>query len=364
MFENIITSTTTFLNTCIEYIKNTTMHLFYSELGLSMENIRFISLMLILTTFTFLTVMTFLIYLKSMTNFVKGKNSEQLNLPPQEVVLKIGYSQAENKKETFTKPTHGYNAGIVLDMLSRGVTEFKSSQAMMMKTKGAQTQESILQMVTSLKDFVGLCKNGVFKNILPQDGVDEKKSLEDIIRGDITSTLELLFLLIEKEVKRAEKLENKKKKDSIFKRLSDTMCIFGNIAALKDFNLARKSFETAIELNPQNIKAWSRTADMYYEASFFDKAEERYKNIIEFADKQTDKQQIANANIMLSKYYYMQENVLEAQKLYNLGHPYYEELGIGTDLNEREKDVLGFIEETLETNIEKTVSKLLENQVA
>lgn len=364
MFENIIAKTINYIKNGVEYLKDATMYMFYEYFGLSTGDLRLIALILILTTFTFLIITTFIIYLRSLVSLVKNTSNSIKELPKVLETLQIGYEDKSNKekiqKENIkVKPSYNYNIGLILDMISRGVTEFKASQAIMMKAKDVQSQENILQVVSSIKEFTSLCKQGVFKNTLKDGGANEKTAFEDIVKGDISTALELIFALMEKEVRRVEKIENKKKKEAIFKRLSDTTCLFGNLANLKDPMLAAKCFEMAVELDSQNIRAWSRTADIYYETSHFDKAEWIYKKILKEADKNINQQQIANANIMLSKYYYEQENVVEAQKLYNIGSPYYEEMGIGTDLNEREKDVLEFIEENQIANINKTVSRLL-----
>lgn len=381
MFENIFDSITRYFSNAYEYVSDAVMYFFYEYLGLSVEDLRLIALILILTTFSFLIIITFLIYLKSLMAMVKGEgNPEKVKMIADEKQRRIDNEQKLHKnldeqraeeleieyelleqEDIKIVPMFKYNLGLILDMLSRGVTEFKTTQAMMMKAKG-QPQEQILQIVGAVKEFVALCTQDVFKSTLQENGPNEKDALKDMIMGDNSTTLALIIALMEKEVRRAEKLGNKKKKESIFKRLSDTICIFGTLASVDDPILATKSFEMAIELNPENMNAWSRAADMYYQTSRFHKAEWTYKKIIDEADYIINRKQIANANVILSKYYYDQENIFEAEKLYNISKPYYDELGISTDLNEREKEVLEYIEENQAKNVDKTILRVFEKE--
>ncbi|MDR1693671.1 MAG: tetratricopeptide repeat protein [Lactobacillaceae bacterium] len=366
MFENIIAKLGSYINNALMYIKNTLMDFFYESLGLSIEDLRFISLIVILITFSSLIIMTFIIYLRSLVSLVMGAKEnagepalENKSDDKETKLLEAPEAKEEVREELRVKEPYGYDIGLILDMISRGVTEFKASQAIMFQTDKTQPEEQILQIVSAIKDFASFCKQGIFKNTLKENGPDERKALESIINGSITDAMTLLMDLIEKEVTRAAKLDNKKKRESIFKRLSDTCCLFGTLASLKDVKLALKSFEMAAELRPDNINAWSRLADMYFQTSQYQKAIDTYKMITDNANEE-DKRQVANANIMMSKYHYERENSFEAQRLYDMGRPYYVDLSIGTDLNEREKEVLEFIKDNQIANLNKTIARLIE----
>ena len=149
------------------------------------------------------------------------------------------------------------------------------------------------------------------------------------------------------------------KRDALFAETSGYASVFGTLAAMSDPHLATGSFELAVELSPQNVNAWSRLADMYHLLESHQKAMWAYQQVLEMADEELSPQQIANANKILSQYYYAQGNSLQAAKLYNQSKQFYDSIGINRRLDKKEIEIIEIIESRQQNDLETTIARLL-----
>lgn len=134
------------------------------------------------------------------------------------------------------------------------------------------------------------------------------------------------------------------------------------MAAVADVHLATGAFELAIELHPQNINAWNRIGDMYKLAENETQATKAYQNVLNLADGEMNQRQIANAEKMLSQYYYAQGDSLQAAKLHNSSKGYYDSIGINRRLDRQEVEIVEIIESHQQEELEETIGKILANQ--
>ena len=84
-----------------------------------------------------------------------------------------------------------------------------------------------------------------------------------------------------------------------------------------------------------------------------------YQNVINLADEDVYPRQVANANKMLSQYYYEQGNSLQAAKLYNASKQYYDSIGINRRLDKKEVEIVEIIESRQSEDLETTIAKIL-----
>lgn len=250
--------------------------------------------------------------------------------------------------------------GLIIDMIGRGVDELKIAQTVMFRNQGKNTEDDILQIIDSVKDFINLCVSQNFEKLPNADQLPrEEDALFHIAQGDPTLSLALLEALMDFNIDRSNISGMDLKKEEIFKDVSNQACTFGSLAAVNDIHLATGAFELAIELYPNNINAWSRLGDMYFQAESFNKAVWAYQNVLNLADEEIYARQVANANKMLSQHLYAQGNSLQAAKLYNSSKQYYDTLGINRRLDKQEVEIIEIIEAHQKDEIQATVQKIL-----
>ena len=160
--------------------------------------------------------------------------------------------------------------GLIIDMIGRGVDDLKIAQTLMFRNQGKNSEDDILQIIDSIKDFIALCINQNFDRLpnasqLPR----EEDALFHLAQGDPTLALAMLEALMDFNIDRSSMAGIDVKKDEIFKEISAQSCVFGSLAAINDIHLATGAFELAIELNPNNVNAWCRLGDMYAKADRF-----------------------------------------------------------------------------------------------
>lgn len=127
---------------------------------------------------------------------------------------------------------------------------------------------------------------------------------------------------------------------------------------MSDPHLATGSFELAVELSPQNVNAWSRLADMYHLLESHQKAMWAYQQVLEMADEELSPQQIANANKILSQYYYAQGNSLQAAKLIIKASSFMIRSAL-TAACKKEIEIIEIIESRQQNDLETTIARLL-----
>lgn len=252
-------------------------------------------------------------------------------------------------------------AGLILDMLGRGIDAGKIVQTIRHKTAGTVSQEDIIQGVDSIQNFISLANNGKFNTLSKLYSLEDiKEALRSLACGNVGACLAILEDLIYPLIERATKLAMPQKRDIVFSETSNYACTFGSIAMMDgDFELAVSAFELAIELSPKNANAWSRVADAYDKLKVGSKAIWAYQNVISYASSELYAHQLANANQKLAKYYQTQGDALQAAKLADESNAYYQTIGIDLALTKKEQSIIELIEENQIQNIDSTVGHLL-----
>ncbi len=253
--------------------------------------------------------------------------------------------------------------GLIIDMLGRGVDDLKIAQTIMYRNQGRSSEDEIMQTISAIKDFIALAVNGKFASVrrgkqLP----DEATALYHLAEGDTTFSLAMLEALMDSNIERTTTMTSGPKRDEVFIETSNQACTFGTLSAISDVHLATGAFELAIELAPKNVNAWTRAGDMYAKAGSHNQAMKAYQNVLDMADEEINIAQIANANKMLSQYYYEQGNNLKAAKLYNSSKQYYDTLGINRRLDRQELEIIEIIESRQHDELGDTINKILSSR--
>ncbi len=253
--------------------------------------------------------------------------------------------------------------GLIIDMIARNVDELKIAQTVMYRNQGQASEDEILQTITEVKNFLALAAQGKFNDIRRGTNLpDDASAILHLSEGDATYALALMESLMDSRIETAAKMTNGARKDQIFQETSNMACTFGTLSALTDTRLATGAFELAIELHPQNVNAWNRAADLYNKAGSYNQAMKTYLHVLNIADEEINAEQVANANKMLSQFYYEQGNNLQAAKLYNASKLYYESLGINRRLDRQELEIIDLIEQKQKQDIQQTIATILANQ--
>ncbi len=101
---------------------------------------------------------------------------------------------------------------------------------------------------------------------------------------------------------------------------------------------------------------------MYNHAESHKRAVWAYENTLKMAQEEIHERQVANAQKMLSHYYYEQGDNLKAAKLYNNSKQYYDSIGINRRLDKQEVEIVELIEKRKNEDIENTISNILKNK--
>jgi len=180
--------------------------------------------------------------------------------------------------------------------------------------------------------------------------------------GDSSLALALIEALMDENINKASSMQAGNKRDKLFALTSNYAQIFGSLAAVNDIHLATGAFELAIELYPQNINAWNRIGDMYKLAENETQAFKAYQNVLTLADEDINTRQSANAEKMLSQFYYAKGDSLQAAKYYNQSKGYYDSIGINRRLDRQEVEIVEIIESHQESDLKETINKILSNK--
>ncbi|MBQ8464447.1 MAG: hypothetical protein IJ545_00380 [Alphaproteobacteria bacterium] len=254
--------------------------------------------------------------------------------------------------------------GMIVNMIGRHIDELKIAQALMYRCKDDLSEETVLQIVTSVKEFLDLCKQGAFTNVRRlKDLPDEEESILRLIAGDPSYAMALLEALMDEKINQAVNLKNTAQRNALFRQSSNYACYFGTLAEMCDTNLASASFELAVEMNPENTLAWSRCADLYKQAGLDDKANWAYRNVLKIANKERDLSQEANARKFLSQYLYAQGESVQASELYLASKSYYDSIGINRPLDRKELEIIQLIDQTNTENIIAAVLPQNQNSI-
>jgi len=282
----------------------------------------------------------------------KGKFPEQSSDVDvnQSGLRNLSYHQSNKQLNELT--------GLIIDMIGRGVDDLKIAQTIMFRNHYMSSEEDVLQLIDSVKGFISMCKNQDFRYLEKTSLPNEEDALYHLAEGDATPALALIENLMDYNIdKAASGPENKK--DELYREISGQALVFGNLAAINDVHLATGAFELAIELEPQNISAWSRLGDMYSRAETSNRAVWAYQNVLNMADGDINPREVANASKNMSQHLYAQGNSLQAAKLYNNSKQFYDSLGINRRLDKQEVEIVEIIEANHQDEIRLTIQNLL-----
>ena len=153
---------------------------------------------------------------------------------------------------------------IIVNMIGRNIDELKIAQTIMFHKNDEWSEEAVMQLVLSVKEFINLCNRGAFNNVRQQQNLPtEEDAILHLLIGDTSYAMALMEALIDEQINFAVELKNISQRESVFNQTSYYSCYFGTLAEVNDVNLAAASFELAIEMSPKNTLAWSRCADTY-----------------------------------------------------------------------------------------------------
>ena len=228
---------------------------------------------------------------------------------------------------------------LILTLLSRGVSEPKTIQALYFYYKNLYKEEDIFQIVRSVRDFIGLHNAGKF-DILPDiDALPTpKEALFNLAKGNPAQCMVLLQALLNNQMEAAES-DSGNLQDLNYAVAANYACIIGNIARLSDIELAYNSFELATELSPKNVKAWNRLGDMYMLENAPEKAFIAFQNVLDIGDMIMYAPQIADAKQYLATYFEKSGLTEKAKTMRDQSNRFYEIYGLHTPLSDAEQAV-------------------------
>lgn len=251
---------------------------------------------------------------------------------------------------------------LIINMLSRGVHVQKIAQAIYYRTQGAYSEEDIIQVIRSVKDFIGLCNAGEFDTLPDRRSLPRNdEALYNWAKGDSSQCLSLLESLLNYQIDKAE-IESGTIQEMAYAQAANSACLMGTIAGLTDQELAYDAYKLAIELSPQNVNAWSRMADLHQAENQQDKAVYAYQTVLELGDNPIYAEHIANAKNKLASYYQTQGISAKAEVLKQAGLRFYQEYGIRTALTDSETQALDVIAENQAANLQSSIAKLLNSR--
>lgn len=234
------------------------------------------------------------------------------------------------------RAVHQYIAPII-KLLGRQVSEYKTAQAVFQRLTPSHEEEDVLQTVRSICDFIGLARHNMFANLpnsrqLPSPNAALSALAEN---GDNTLCLELLKFLTRQYIEDAEQATGINQK-LYFAQAANYACLAGNFALLDDLDLALNSYHFATEITPENVNAWSRLGDVYWQQGSAEKAMFAYQSVLELGDHAMYGGQIANAKKHLAIYYKQQGLEAQAQDYQASSDRYYAQNGLREPLTEVE----------------------------
>lgn len=253
---------------------------------------------------------------------------------------------------------------LIINMLSRDISSKKIAQAVYFRNGGQNSEEDILQLIRAVQHFISLCNTGKFDSLPDRAELPlNNDALYSWAEGDSSKCLLLLESLINRQIEIAEK-QTGLLKETAYAQAASYACLFGTIAGTDNQELAKSSFELALELTPKDINAWSRYGDVYWRENNQEKALFAYQNVLENGEDALYAQQQANAEQKLSLYYTQSGNPEQAENMKKISDSYYISSGIKTALSEPEKEVLEIISAGKHENLHISVQKLLKQQSA
>lgn len=249
--------------------------------------------------------------------------------------------------------------GIILNMLGRNVSEQKIAQAIYFNYNTSMSAEDVLQLIRTVRDFIGLCNAGKFDFLPHRETMPKlKDAVMGLAKGDYSGSLLLLQALLNNLMEKAETEQNVIQ-DLTYAMAANCACILGNIARLNDLELAFNSFELATELSPKNVNAWNRLGDLFILENYPEKAMLAYQTVMDIADRIMYASQVANAQKQLAGYYLKQGMEAKAAQYQQESDRYYELYGINAPLTTSETMVYKTFVDNNDAYLPTTVNSLL-----
>lgn len=266
-------------------------------------------------------------------------------------------SAIQNSTATETQPEN--MIAVIINMLSRNVSEQKIAQAVYFHYKALHSAEDVIQIVRTIRDFIGLCNAGKF-NYLPQRETlpSLQNALLQFASGDSSACLILLQALLNNLMEEAER-ESGIIKDLNYAMAANCACLLGNIARLNDMELAHNSFELATELSPKNVNAWNCLGDSYMAEDAKEKAMIAYQTVLDIADRIMYARQIAHAQQQLASYYLEQGLETKAAQYQQESSNFYNAYGINAALTSGETLVYKAIADESTVHLPQAIDTLL-----
>lgn len=268
---------------------------------------------------------------------------------------------ADNYDTPTEKQNNNALIDIIINLLGRGVSVSKINQSLYYHYKNVYEIHDIIHTVQSVCNFIGLCNVGKF-DYLPQRQMlpENDAAVYAWAKGDTSLALILLQSFLNQLMEQSQE-ENGIIKDMTYALASNCACIMGDIAKLKDLDLAHNSFELATELSPKNVVAWNRLGDIYMLENSMEKAMIAYQNVIDIADEYLYAAELAHARGQLAQYYQKQELQTKAELLRQESDKYYTDSGIFNNLTEKEILAYDIIYEGRSQNLHQYIYNLLNN---
>ena len=265
-------------------------------------------------------------------------------------------SSLQQGNTTIIRKTMHDLVGMIVNMIGRNIDELKIAQALMYRCKDDVSEETVLQIVHSVKEFLALCNQRAFDNVRRlKDLPTDEDCIIHLIAGDTSYAMALMEALMDDRINQAVSMKNMTQREALFKQSSNYACYFGTLAEINDTKLASASFELAIEMNPENPVAWSRCADLYKKMGLEDKANWAYNNVLKLIKQGDDKSQEANAFKHISQYLYAQGEGNQASQLYMQSKTYYDSIGINRPLDRKELEIIELIDQTEKEKIIESI---------
>ena len=248
---------------------------------------------------------------------------------------------------------------MIINLLGRGVSIQKINQSLYYHYQKVYDVQDIIHTVQSVCNFIGLCNAGKL-DYLPQRQMlpENDAAIYAWANGDNSLALILLQSFLNQLMEQSQE-ETGIIKDLTYALAANCSCIMGDIAKLKDLDLAHNSFELATELSPKNVVAWSRLGDIYMLEGSAEKAMIAYQNVMDIADTDLYAGELAHVKQQLSAYYKKQEVHNKAELLQKESSSYYDSTGIYHDLTEKEIIAYNTVYGSCSQNLRQCIYNLL-----
>ena len=266
-----------------------------------------------------------------------------------------------NEEQRKKRELHNLIA-MILNLLGRGVSQNKIAQAIFFNNQEKYSEFEIIQLIQTLRDFIGLCNAEHFEVLPNRESLpSNQEALYALAYGNTTPCLTLLQSYLNLLMQQSNN-ESDMFKDMTYAKAAAIACIMGNIARLTDLELAHNSFELATELSPNSTNAWINLADIYLMKGANEKAMIAYQSVLELGDSLMYDWQIADAREKLSEYYEKQGMLAKAEEFYKNNLDFYKNCGIRTPLTNLENTSYDIIYKTKDRNLNVSLAHLLVNE--